>query len=558
MSVYIKEWPLLVLCPSSARYHWASECRKWLGRDSPINASTPGGNGSENDDSDVKPQSQPPTDTSNLLLPDQVSVLTSSKDPVFPTNDTKVVVCSYGLVPIMVANGTISPGLFRCAIVDESHMLKNKSAKRTLGLIPILRATNQCVLLSGTPALSRPGELWPQLEIIGLNPDLWDTDEQDFTERYVKNDTAQRRAELHTLLTGTVMIRRLKPDILKTLPHKLRQKATVKVLTDEHRSEFKQLLLDLRESKGALGKLARQEHAESADGSDAGGASLGGGMAVASTIQKDEAAARAESNKINRETLERAFNEDIRERFDVERAQMTALIQNSSYHLSPYDLEDTRVRLEGQLCAKFENMRREGLDRIANQYGSVSDPVPTQDAEDGGSKRKSLLSRLYGLTGDVKAPLVVDLLDKWFNDRTKGKVCIFAHHLSVLDAINAGADLSNDASSTRKYIRIDGSTSPKFRQEQIDAFQNDPSIRVALLGITAAGVAVTLTASSTVWFAELFWTPALMIQAEDRAHRIGQTSQVQCLYVVAKGTLDEYVLPTILFVVVLLPLTLSL
>jgi SNF2 family DNA or RNA helicase len=554
MSVYSNEWPLLVLCPSSARYHWASECRKWLGRDSPINASTTGDNNSDNDGSDSKPH----VDSSKLLLPSQVHVLTASKDPVFPTSDTKVVVCSYGLVPTMVANGDITPGLFKCAIVDESHMLKNKSAKRTLGLIPILRdgATTRCVLLSGTPALSRPGELWPQLEIIGTRQHGWWEDEREFTERYVKNDAAEQRAELHALLTGTVMIRRLKPDILKTLPHKLRQKATVKLLTDEHRSEFKQLLLELRDSKGALGKLARQEHAESADGSDTGGAGLGGGVAVASATLRDEAAARAELNKINRETAERACNEDVTMFFKLERAQITLRLQNA-HHMSPYDLQNMRLALEGQLHANVESMHREGLASIAEKYGSVSDPVPTQDAENGGNKRKSLLSRLYGLTGDVKAPLIVDMLDKWFSDRTKGKVCIFAHHLSVLDAINAGAGLSNDTSSTRKYIRIDGSTSPKFRQEQIDAFQNDPSIRVALLGITAAGVAVTLTASATVWFAELFWTPALMIQAEDRAHRIGQAAQVKCLYVVAKGTLDEYVLLTILLLVAILTLTLS-
>jgi hypothetical protein len=52
-------------------------------------------------------------------------------------------------------------------------------------------------------------------------------------------------------------------------------------------------------------------------------------------------------------------------------------------------------------------------------------------------------------------------------------------------------------------------------------------------------VAVTLTASSTVWFAELFWTPAIMIQAEDRCHRIGQQARVRCLYFIARGTLDE-------------------
>ena len=90
-----------------------------------------------------------------------------------------------------------------------------------------------------------------------------------------------------------------------------------------------------------------------------------------------------------------------------------------------------------------------------------------------------------------------------------------------------------------KFIRIDGSTSPKSRQEQILTFQTDPTVRIALLGITAAGVAVTLTASSTVWFAELFWTPAIMVQAEDRVHRIGQQAACRCLYFVAKGTLDE-------------------
>lgn len=112
--------------------------------------------------------------------------------------------------------------------------------------------------------------------------------------------------------------------------------------------------------------------------------------------------------------------------------------------------------------------------------------------------------------------MVVDMLKRWLNDPAKGKLCIFAHHIFVLDAIVEQVGLSNEASSNKRFIRIDGSTSPKDRQAQIKQFQNDASVRIAVLGITAAGVAVTLTASSTVWFAELFWTPALMIQAEGK------------------------------------------
>ena len=37
MTVYEREWPLLILCPSSARYHWEAEVKNWLGKDSAVN-----------------------------------------------------------------------------------------------------------------------------------------------------------------------------------------------------------------------------------------------------------------------------------------------------------------------------------------------------------------------------------------------------------------------------------------------------------------------------------------------------------------------------------------
>lgn len=91
-------------------------------------------------------------------------------------------------------------------------------------------------------------------------------------------------------------------------------------------------------------------------------------------------------------------------------------------------------------------------------------------------------------------------------------------------------------------IRIDGDTNVKKRQDQIESFQTGEQKRVALLSLDAASVGFSLTASSTVFFAELSWTPSGLMQAEDRCHRMGQRSKVTCHYFIAKGSLDEAML----------------
>lgn len=48
-----------------------------------------------------------------------------------------------------------------------------------------------------------------------------------------------------------------------------------------------------------------------------------------------------------------------------------------------------------------------------------------------------------------------------------------------------------------------------------------------------------------VVFAELYWTPAQLLQAEDRCHRIGQATVVKVQYLVAKGSLDDALWPLI-------------
>jgi hypothetical protein len=96
-----------------------------------------------------------------------------------------------------------------------------------------------------------------------------------------------------------------------------------------------------------------------------------------------------------------------------------------------------------------------------------------------------------------------------------------------------------------KCVKVYGGMPEKERQDAVDQFQNDPECQVFVGGIQAAGVGITLTASSTVIFAELSWVPGEVTQAEDRAHRIGQTETVLVQHLVLAGSIDARMAQTI-------------
>jgi SWI/SNF-related matrix-associated actin-dependent regulator 1 of chromatin subfamily A len=121
-----------------------------------------------------------------------------------------------------------------------------------------------------------------------------------------------------------------------------------------------------------------------------------------------------------------------------------------------------------------------------------------------------------------------------------GKLIVFAHHQLMLDAIEAlCAKLEVGA------MRIDGSVPAADRQALVDRFQTDAACRVAILSTHAAGVGLTLTAANTVVFAEADWNPSWCVQAEDRAHRIGQDADVvTATYLVLDDSVDARVVRT--------------
>ncbi|ETE72328.1 SWI/SNF-related matrix-associated actin-dependent regulator of chromatin subfamily A-like protein 1, partial [Ophiophagus hannah] len=357
---YQKEWPLLVVAPSSVRYTWAEAFHRWL----------------------------------PSISPDTIRVIATGKDQV---SAKPINIVSFDLLSKVEKQLKTT---FQVVIVDESHFLKNSKTARCRTAMPLLKAAKRVILLSGTPAMSRPAELYTQIAMV--QPTFF-PQFHDFGVRYCDAKQgpwgwdysgSSNLGELKLLLEETVMIRRLKSDVLSQLPAKQRKMVVV----------------------------------------------------------------------------------------------------------TP---EGINTRTKAELAAAAKEMTK----------GFKSK-----------QEQKEALIVFYNKTSEAKIHCILEyILDLLESGRQK--FLVFAHHKLILDAISEELEKKNVG-----FIRIDGSTPSAERQSLSQEFQFSEKLSVAILSLTAANMGLTLSSADLVVFTELFWNPGVLMQAEDRAHRIGQTSSVDIHY----------------------------
>ncbi|KAA8577240.1 hypothetical protein MFRU_021g00640 [Monilinia fructicola] len=131
-----------------------------------------------------------------------------------------------------------------------------------------------------------------------------------------------------------------------------------------------------------------------------------------------------------------------------------------------------------------------------------------------------------------KVSALVTLVTKY--KENGDRVLIFSQFSLVLDILESVLNTSKIT-----YTRIDGSTKIDERQAYIERFRDDTDITAFLLTTKAGGTGINLMYANKVIIFDGSFNPQDDVQAENRAHRVGQTRDVEVVRLVTRGTIEE-------------------
>lgn len=210
--------PAVIIVPASLKLNWLREIHKWM----PVAES-------------------------------KVKVLSGTT--TYPLKGVEIVIINYDILadwyPTIRA---LNPQLL---ITDECHYYKSNQARRTKVLKVLAKGIPHFIALSGTPIVNRPIEVYNAIRIIepGLFPDAWKYAQRYCNARYNgfgwDFNGATNTKELHDRLVGSIMIRRLKKDVLKDLPDKVRSYVPMELTnSEEYNRAERNFIAFIRSTKG--------------------------------------------------------------------------------------------------------------------------------------------------------------------------------------------------------------------------------------------------------------------------------------------------------------------
>ncbi|KAI6021044.1 SNF2 family N-terminal domain-containing protein [Pisolithus marmoratus] len=381
-------------------------------------------------------------------------------------------------------------------VVDEGHRLKNLNCK----LIQEIKRYPSAgrMILTGTPLQNNLSELWSLLNFI--LPDIFD--DLDAFQEWFNLGTLQSRmspsqaTQLISTIHGILkpfLLRRLKVDVLgKSLPPK-KEYVIYCPLSVEQRNLYDAIV------EGSLRHLLLSRGNENA----------GDKM-----VKVDINAPRKLRDKRKSGVA----------KYDVDGSD------DDEYFETLDNGESSAPKNVGNDLAELGRQHRLRQSSIVMQLRKACSHPLLFDAE--------TAEELVDSSG--KMMVLERLLDELF---ARGhKVLLFSQFTTMLDIIESWAiDLKG-----WNICRIDGKTDPLERREQMNTFQQGGNRRDAprlfLLSTRAGGLGINLTAADTVIFYDQDWNPQMDIQAQDRAHRIGQTKPVLIFRLVTAHTVEERIM----------------
>ncbi|KAI4283915.1 MAG: hypothetical protein L6R35_005032, partial [Caloplaca aegaea] len=432
---------------------------------------------------------------------------------------------------------------WRFIVVDEGHRLKNFNCK----LVKELKQypADSRMILTGTPLQNNLTELWsllnfllPQafsdLEQFEAAFDLSDSHGKDGEDTVVLKSTKRKEIinSLHSILKP-FLLRRVKADVEHNLPKK-REYILYAPLTPLQKEIYREI------KEGNIRTYLEEKAIErisgvNLDAKPAGAKrkAPGSGKATPSKSHKSSRDSTPASSIRRTQAKRKTYAEVSDAQFfkHLEDDDDASSNLSSAEPSSPANDDDSNAEEQNLRAARREVSHKALQNPIMQLRLACNTPhhfhypfSPTQDPDD------------TLITASGKMLLLDRLLPHLF--ALNHKVILFSQFSQQLDFLYEYATILRGWT----VCRIDGGVKAEDRAAQIEDFNSRPECRLFLLSTRAGGLGINLTAADTVVLFDSDWNPQQDLQAQDRAHRIGQKRPVIVYRLATQGTVEQTLL----------------